>query len=88
MSLLLTLILGSVIGWGMAEVTHHQEERMILSIIVGIVGAVGAGGLFTLLSGGPEALMLFSWTSFMWAIIGAGILSLLLNIIPTRRIDI
>lgn len=82
MNLLLAMIIGLGIGWIMALITERDDEMRALSAVIGLVGSVGAGALFTLLSSGQEVVRLFSWTSLVWSIIGALAASLLFSLLP------
>lgn len=80
MSLLIALIVGSGVGW-LAALLTQREETTLLSMVVGIVGAVVGGSFFALGSQGNEAGMLFSWAGLWWSVAGALIASLLMNLV-------
>ncbi len=81
MGIILVLIIGGLVGWIGARAVGRREG-VIASIIIGIVGAIigntiarwlGTGGYFA-----------FSWAGIFWALIGAIILSSILNLFQHR----
>jgi len=53
MSFLAWIILGLIAGFIGSKVVNHTGEGIFLDIILGIVGAVVGGWLFTMLGGHP-----------------------------------
>ena len=87
MNLLIALLVGAGIGWAIAVMSERDGEMRVLSAVIGVVGSVAAGALFTLLSSGQEVVRLFSWTSLVWSIIGALATSLLFALVPHQTIE-
>ena len=83
MSLLIALIVGGIIGWVAARI-GGRDEGIVASIAIGIVGSIIGGLLSTALSGGDQAYLTFSWSGFIWSLIGALILVFLLNAVQHR----
>lgn len=87
MNLLIALIVGAAIGWVLAVMTERDGEMRVLSAVIGVVGSVGAGALFTLLSSGQEVVRLFSWTSLVWSVVGALVATLLFSLVPHHTLE-
>ena len=84
MNLLLWIIFGGVAGW-LASLLVGTEEGMGLvgNIIVGIIGAFIGGWVSDKIGmgGEPGVERPTSFVSFFWAVLGAVILLLLLNLV-------
>ncbi len=78
MGLILTLILGAFIGWLGASIMG-RSEGIFASIAIGVLGAILGGWLAHMLGGGTGGYLVFSWASMIWALVGAIILSAILN---------
>ncbi|HEY4160775.1 MAG TPA: GlsB/YeaQ/YmgE family stress response membrane protein [Candidatus Saccharimonadales bacterium] len=78
MSIIISLIIGGVIGWLAAKVAG-RNEGIIASMAIGIVGSIIGGFLSVVLGAGGHAYLSFSWASVAWSFIGALILVLILN---------
>lgn len=82
MSILAWIVLGLISGFIGSKIVNKSGEGLILDIILGIVGAVVGGWLFSLVGGhGVTGLNLYS---FLVAIVGAIIVLVLYHAI--RRI--
>lgn len=69
------LIIGLIAGWLASVVMGRGGYGIVGDIVVGIVGALVGGLIARLLNiGGPSATDPFSWTSLIFAVIGAIIL--------------
>jgi uncharacterized membrane protein YeaQ/YmgE (transglycosylase-associated protein family) len=82
MSLIIALVLGAIIGWLGARIAG-REEGVFGSIAIGVVGAIIGGALAQLFGSGTGYLSL-TWPSLLWALIGAIILSVILNAVQRR----
>lgn len=82
MSIIVTLILGAIVGWLGARLMG-RDEGLFASIIIGIVGAF-IGSAVASLFGSSTGYLELSWASFVWSLIGAVILSALLNMVQHR----
>ncbi len=83
MSIIVALIIGGIVGWIGAALTG-RHEGILGSIAIGIVGSLIGGVLASLFNGGTHPYLSFSWASVIWSIIGAVILSALLNTVQHR----
>lgn len=81
MGIIITLIIGGIIGWLASIVMRTDAQQgILLNIIVGIVGAFLGnilGGMF----GMGASLSTFSPIGLLWAFIGAVVLLGLINLI-------
>lgn len=82
MSIIITLILGAVVGWLGARLMG-RDEGLFASVAIGIVGAF-IGSFIASLFGSNSGYLDLSWASFAWSLIGAVILSALLNMVQHR----
>jgi len=85
MNILLWLLFGGLAGW-IASIIVGGENQMgiIMNIIVGIVGAFIGGWIGDKVGfgqGGPGADRPTSIISFVWAVLGAVVLLLIINFI-------
>jgi uncharacterized membrane protein YeaQ/YmgE (transglycosylase-associated protein family) len=78
MSLIVALVLGGIIGWLGARLMG-REEGIFSSIVIGVVGAIIGSVLARMLGSGNESYMMLSWAGVIWSLIGAVILSAILN---------
>ncbi|ALH79501.1 GlsB/YeaQ/YmgE family stress response membrane protein [Sphingopyxis macrogoltabida] len=81
MGLIITLIVGGVIGWLASIVMRTDAQQgIILNVVVGIVGAFLGnilGGMF----GMGASLDAFSPIGLLWAFIGAVVLLGIINLV-------
>lgn len=81
MGIIITLIVGGIIGWLASIVMRTDAQQgIILNVVVGIVGAFLGnilGGLF----GMGASLSTFSPIGLLWAFIGAIVLLALINLV-------
>ena len=81
MGLIITLIVGGIIGWLASIVMRTDAQQgIILNVVVGIVGAFLGnilGGMF----GMGASLSTFSPIGLLWAFIGAIVLLSLINLV-------
>ena len=68
MSFLAWIVLGLIAGFIGSKIVNHQGEGIFLDIILGIVGAVVGGWLFTMFGGNPVSGVNFH--SIFVAVIG------------------
>lgn len=78
MSIVVALIIGGIIGWLGAALTGRREG-ILGSIAIGIVGSLIGGLLASLFSSSMHSYASFTWSGFLWSLIGAIILSAILN---------
>jgi uncharacterized membrane protein YeaQ/YmgE (transglycosylase-associated protein family) len=83
MSLLVTLIVGAIIGWLGAAIAG-RNEGILGSIAIGIVGSLIGGALANMFGATTQSYLSFSWAGFVWSLIGAILLSAILNMMQHR----
>lgn len=84
MILLLWIIIGAIIGWLGARLMG-RNEGFIASAVIGIVGAFIGSWIGSLFGSTHTSFMSFTWAGVFWSIVGAAILSALLNMFSNRR---
>ena len=81
MGIIITLIVGGIIGWLASIVMRTDAQQgLILNVVVGILGAFLGnflGGFF----GMGASLSTFSPIGLLWAFIGAVVLLALINLV-------
>jgi uncharacterized membrane protein YeaQ/YmgE (transglycosylase-associated protein family) len=83
MSWLGWIILGLIAGWIASKIVNKTGEGMIMDIVLGIVGALVGGFIFSRLGiGGVTGLNIYS---MFVAVVGAIIVLLLYHLISGRR---
>jgi uncharacterized membrane protein YeaQ/YmgE (transglycosylase-associated protein family) len=86
MSMIVWVLLGSVLGLTASKVVSTTGEGTVVDILLGAVGAVVAGGLFTLLGGdGATGFDIHTVQSAGIAAIGAIIVLTLYHAFLRRR---
>jgi uncharacterized membrane protein YeaQ/YmgE (transglycosylase-associated protein family) len=83
MSIIGWLILGLIAGFIASKIVNKQGEGVILDIVLGIVGALVGGFLFTRLGG--VGITGFNLYSMLVAIVGAIIVLIIYHAIFGRR---
>lgn len=82
MSLIAWIILGLVAGFIASKLINHQGQGVVMDILLGVVGAVIGGWLFT--SFGAAGVTGFNLYSLLVAIIGAAVLLVAYHAIAGR----
>jgi uncharacterized membrane protein YeaQ/YmgE (transglycosylase-associated protein family) len=83
MSWLGWIILGLIAGWIASKIVNKSGEGLIMDIVLGIVGALVGGFIFTRLgAGGVTGLNIYS---MFVAVVGAIIVLFLYHLIVGRR---
>ena len=83
MSIIAWLILGLVAGFIASKVVNKSGEGLIVDLVLGIVGAVVGGYLFTLFGAAPvTGLNLYS---ILVAVVGAVVVLVIYHAIMGRR---
>ncbi len=80
MSIIVTIILGGIVGW-VASKMLGREEGVFASIVIGIIGSFIGSGVSQLFTGSDHSYLAFSWGGLLWSLIGALILVAILNAI-------
>jgi uncharacterized membrane protein YeaQ/YmgE (transglycosylase-associated protein family) len=83
MSIIGWLVLGLIAGFIASKIVNKAGEGVILDIVLGIIGAVVGGFLFSLI--GAEGVTGFNIYSMFVAIIGAIVVLLIYHAVLGRR---
>jgi uncharacterized membrane protein YeaQ/YmgE (transglycosylase-associated protein family) len=83
MSIIGWLILGLIAGFIASKIVNKQGEGVILDIVLGIIGAIVGGFLFSQLGAAPVTG--FNLYSMFVAVIGAIVVLLIYHAIAGRR---
>jgi uncharacterized membrane protein YeaQ/YmgE (transglycosylase-associated protein family) len=84
MSIIVTLIVGGIVGWLAAEILG-RHEGIFGSIVIGIVGSFIGSFISTLFTGSDRSYLTFGWSGFIWSLIGSLVLVALLNAFTKRH---
>ncbi|MEO5628129.1 MAG: GlsB/YeaQ/YmgE family stress response membrane protein [Candidatus Saccharimonadales bacterium] len=84
MNLIITLLVGGVIGW-LAAAVAGRHEGLFASILIGVVGAFIGSFLANLLGSGTGSYMTFTWPGLFWAFLGSLVLVIIMNVIQGSR---
>lgn len=77
MSVIAWIVLGLIAGFIASRIVDHRGQGLVLDIVIGIVGAVVGGWLFSAFGGMPVTG--FNIYSILVAIVGAIVLLLIVN---------
>lgn len=83
MNLLVTLIIGGLVGWLAARLAG-RDEGILASMAIGVVGSFIGDLISTLFTGSNQSYLAFSWVGLIWSFIGAFVLVLILNVVQHR----
>jgi uncharacterized membrane protein YeaQ/YmgE (transglycosylase-associated protein family) len=83
MTILSVLIVGGLVGY-IASRLLGRHEGIIASIVIGIVGSFIGSFISTLVVGNNQSYLVFSWSGFVWSLIGAVVLVAILNAVTSR----
>ncbi len=83
MSIIGWLVLGLIAGFVASKIINKSGEGLILNIVLGVVGAIVGGYLFTLLGAAPVTG--FNLYSMFVAIIGAIVVLIIYHAVVGRR---
>ncbi len=84
MSILAWVILGLIAGFIASKIVNHTGSGVLLDILLGIVGAMVGGFLFTRLGGAP--INGFTLYSMFVAVIGAVVVLVIYHALFGRRV--
>jgi uncharacterized membrane protein YeaQ/YmgE (transglycosylase-associated protein family) len=81
MGIIITLIVGGIIGW-LASILMRTDAQqgILLNIIVGVVGSF-LGNIVAGLFGASASLNVYSFSSLIWSFIGAVVLLAIINLV-------
>lgn len=81
MGIIISLVIGGIIGWLASIVMRTDAQQgIILNIVVGLVGAFLANVLLRPLFGAHASLSDLSPTGLLWSFIGAVVLLAIINL--------
>jgi uncharacterized membrane protein YeaQ/YmgE (transglycosylase-associated protein family) len=83
MSIIVWLILGLIAGFIASKIVNKSGEGLVLDIVLGIIGAVVGGFLFSLI--GAEPVTGFNIYSIFVAVIGAVVVLIVYHAIKGNR---
>ena len=84
MSIIVTLIVGGIVGWLAAQILGRREG-LFGSIVIGIVGSFIGSFVSQLFTGSDRSYLAFAWSGFIWSLVGALILVAILNVVTKQR---
>lgn len=84
MSIIVTLIIGGIVGWLAAQILGRREG-LLGSIVIGIVGSFIGSFVSQLFTGSDRSYLTFAWSGFFWSLVGALILVAILNAVTKKR---
>jgi len=84
MSILAWLVLGLISGFIASKIVNKSGEGMILDIVLGIIGAVVGGYIFSILGAAPVTG--FNIYSMFVAVVGAIVVLLIYHALFGRRL--
>ncbi len=83
MSIIGWLILGLIAGFIASKIVNRQGEGIILDIILGVVGALVGGFIFSKF--GAAGITGFNFYSMLVAIVGAVVVLVIYHVVSGRR---
>ncbi|HSX45460.1 MAG TPA: GlsB/YeaQ/YmgE family stress response membrane protein [Candidatus Saccharimonadia bacterium] len=78
MSIVMFIIIGGIVGW-IASRIAGREEGILGSIIIGIIGSFIGSFIASLFRTAGTSYTSFTWSGFIWSLIGSIVLVALLN---------
>lgn len=84
MSIIVTLIVGGIVGWLAAQILGRREG-IFGSVVIGIVGSFIGSFVSQLFTGSDHSYLAFAWSGFIWSLVGALILVAILNAVTKRH---
>jgi uncharacterized membrane protein YeaQ/YmgE (transglycosylase-associated protein family) len=84
MSIIVTIILGAIVGW-IGSRLAGREEGFFGSMVIGIIGAIIGQGIARLFGSGSTSYLSLTVAGVVWSIVGAAIFAAILNAFSNRR---
>lgn len=84
MGIIITIILGGIIGW-LAGKVFHVDLGVVASIVVGLIGSLIGSFISNALTGADRSYLAFSWGGLFWAFIGSVAFILVIRLITGRK---
>ncbi len=83
MSIIITLIVGGLVGYVAARMLG-RHEGVLASILIGIAGSFIGSFISTLFSGSDQSYLTFSWVGVFWSLLGSLVLVGIMNAVSRR----
>jgi uncharacterized membrane protein YeaQ/YmgE (transglycosylase-associated protein family) len=84
MSIFLWIVFGALVGWIASIITHNNARMgLIKNIIVGLIGSFIGAWIASLFGFGT--LVKFTWTGFLFALLGAVLFLMIINLLFNRK---
>lgn len=84
MSIIVTLIIGGLVGWLAAHLLGRQEG-ILGSVVIGIIGSFIGSFVSVFFTGSDRSYLAFSWVGLFWSLIGSLILVAIINAFSRQR---
>lgn len=84
MGLIITILLGALVGYLAAHMLGRREG-FLSSTLIGIGGAILGGVVSRLLGLGNQSALVFDFSSLLWALGGSIVVVLLLNWVQKNK---
>lgn len=78
MSIIITLIVGGLVGYIAARLLGRREG-ILASVLIGVVGSFIGSFISTLFSGSNQSYLSFNWVGVFWSLLGSLILVGIMN---------
>lgn len=84
MGLIITILLGALVGYVAAHLMGRREG-FLASVAIGIIGAFLGGLVSRLLGVGDQSALVFDLSNLLWALGGSILVVVLLNMFQNNR---
>lgn len=83
MSIIITLIVGGLVGYVAARMLG-RHEGILASILIGVVGSFIGSFISTFFSGSDQSYLTFNWVGVFWSLVGSLVLVGIMNAMSSR----
>lgn len=84
MGLIITILLGALVGYLAAHIMGRREG-FVASVLIGILGAFLGGLISRALGVGDQSALVLDISNLLWALGGSIVVVLILNAVQNRR---